>query len=102
MLRGDIRDAILTEALAKGAHGFLLKPLRARELVVRLGAALRRHRPLVASEPGHGPARSSQIIEADVLTVGPGRLEVPMQRAFLDNKKVLLTSKEWALAFFNF
>ncbi len=102
MLTGDSRDATLAEAFAKGAHDFLLKPIRARELVVRLGAALRRHRPLVAREPGHGPDRSAQTMEADVLTVGPVRLEIPMQRAFLNNKEVPLTSKEWALAFFIF
>ncbi len=107
LLTGDDRDTTLAEAFAKGAHDFLLKPIRARELVARLAAALRRHKPLVAQEPehdggysnGHGQAFR---LEQQTLTVGPVRLESRTQRAFLDGREVRLTSKEWALAFFIF
>ena len=101
MLTGDDRDTTLAEAFAKGAHDFLLKPIRARELVARLAAALRRQTSLVAQEPGlcstrgQGPCPNS-------LTVGPIRLDGNSQQAFLKNQEVQLTSKEWALALFIF
>jgi DNA-binding response OmpR family regulator len=109
MLTGDDRDSTLAEAFAKGAHDFLLKPIRARELVARLTAALRRHshKPLVAQEPGHGSGPSNGNgqafrLEQQTLTVGSVRLESGTQRAFLDGREVRLTSREWALAFFIF
>ena len=107
MLTGDDRDTTMAEAFARGAHDFLLKPIRARELVARLGAALRRHKPLVAQEPEHGSGYSNGngqafSLEQQTLTVGSVRLESKTQRAFLDGREVRLTSREWALAFFIF
>ena len=105
MLTGDIRDTIMAEAFARGAHDFLLKPIRARELVARLAAALRRHKPLVAQEPEYGNGYGSgQTLSRNqqTLTVGSVRLESKTQRAFLDGREVRLTSREWALAFFIF
>ena len=107
MLTGDDGDTTMAEAFARGAHDFLLKPIRARELVARLAAALRRHKPLVAQEPEHGSGYSngnSQAfsLEQQTLTVGSVRLESKTQRAFLDGREVRLTSREWALAFFIF
>jgi two-component system response regulator RegX3 len=94
MLTGDDGDTTMAEAFARGAHDFLLKPLR-------------RHKPLVAQEPEHGSGYSngnSQAfsLEQQTLTVGSVRLESKTQRAFLDGREVRLTSREWALAFFIF
>lgn len=101
MLTGDSRDTTLSEAFAKGAHDFLLKPVRAAELVARLAAALRRNRPLTAQEP-----LAERLNEASpprsLLKVGAVRLEVKTQQAFLRGQPVPLTSREWALALFIF
>ena len=107
MLTGDDGDTTMAEAFARGAHDFLLKPIRARELVARLAAALRRHKPLVAQGPEHGSGYSNGngqafSLEQQTLTVGSVRLESKTQRAFLDGREVRLTSREWALAFFLF
>ena len=109
MLTGDDRDTTMAEAFARGAHDFLLKPIRARELVARLAAALRRHKPMVAQEPehvnsnGYGNGNGQTLsLNQPTLTVGHVRLESRTQRAFLDGREVRLTSREWALAFFIF
>jgi DNA-binding response OmpR family regulator len=111
MLTGDDRDTTMAEAFARGAHDFLLKPIRARELVARLAAALRRHKPMVAQEPehvnsygyGNGNGNGQTLsLNQPTLTVGHVRLESRTQRAFLDGREVRLTSREWALAFFIF
>lgn len=93
MLTGDSRDTTLSEAFAKGAHDFLLKPVRAAELVARLAAALRRNRPLTAQEP-LAERLNDGCPPRSVLEVGAARLEVRRQQAFLRGQPVQPTLRE--------
>lgn len=54
MLTSCADDQTLEAAFEAGAQDFLLKPYRARELIARLKALLRRPRPVATDRPRHG------------------------------------------------
>jgi two-component system KDP operon response regulator KdpE len=77
------RGSAQVEALDSGANDYILKPFREAELLARLRAALR-----VA---GRRDRRH------DVLSMGPLRLEMRDERAYLRDREVLLTPTEFRL-----
>lgn len=73
------RDAIedRVRGLEGGADDYLVKPFALAELVARLRALVRRHRP------------------ADVLEHGPLRLDAQAKRAWLEDAPLELSRREW-------
>ena len=80
--KGDDVDRI--GGLEIGADDYLSKPFNPRELVARIRAILRR----VALRPGRGST-------AEVLDVGPIRLNMATHQATVDGQAVVLTGAEF-------
>ncbi|HVX46765.1 MAG TPA: response regulator transcription factor [Mycobacteriales bacterium] len=77
--RGSLADRV--EGLDAGAEDYLVKPFEIDELLARLRALLRRHSD-----------------DADVLIVGPARLDIQARRVlFADRPAVDLSARECAL-----
>jgi len=74
----------LVEGLAAGADDYIAKPLRAAELLARVGALLRRTRPSV---PSHAP-----------FTVAAYRLDPGERTVALHGQDITLAPKEFDLA----
>lgn len=84
MMTSRDAEADVVEALEAGADDYLVKPLRAGELVARLAATLRRSQP-----------------QADLerqLTIGPFRFDLNATLAWRDGTAVDMTHKEFSLA----
>jgi two-component system response regulator MprA len=77
--RGDVPDRI--EGLDSGADDYLVKPFEFDELVARLRALLRRARPQVA----------------ETLQFADLRLDTGTREAFREDRRVDLTTREYAL-----
>ena len=75
--------------LNAGADDYMTKPFSMVELQARLQALIRRAR-LPAFGPGAGPAEGQ-------LAVGPLRIDLTLQAAWLDGAPLDLTPREWDL-----
>ena len=84
--RGEEIDRVVGFEL--GADDYLVKPFSPRELVLRVGAILRRATPVVAS------ATSTERI-----TVGTLEIDVPQHRVLVDDEEVPLTALEFKLLY---
>ncbi|MFT4066009.1 response regulator transcription factor [Paraburkholderia sp.] len=87
-LTSAILEVDIVNALDAGADDYVIKPFRARELVARMGALLRRTR------------RSEKIESA--ITVGPYVFEITQRNVFLHGKPIVLTEKEFDVAAYFF
>ncbi|WP_454726335.1 MULTISPECIES: response regulator transcription factor [Cupriavidus] len=86
MVLSDRRDEeTVVNTLQAGADDYMIRPLRARELVARLHALRRRTR---AREPGPGPS----------IVLGAYTLDCLSRRASFRGQRVPLTPKEFDLA----
>lgn len=83
--RSDERDVI--EALTRGADDYMVKPVRAGELVARVSALLRRAHPWALSEQ---------------LVFGPYRFDTANRKLTLRGELVELKNREFDLALFLF
>jgi DNA-binding response OmpR family regulator len=86
--KGEESDRIL--GLELGADDYVTKPFSPRELVLRIGAVLRRQRALPV--PGAGGAAA--------LRAGDLTLDQPGRRAFRDGRPLALTQREFDLLTF--
>ena len=81
-------EASIVRALECGADDYLVKPIRHRELVARVGAVLRR--------TGAGK------LEQDRLNIAPYTLNVAQNVVSLNDETISLTNREFELATFLF
>lgn len=82
-------EADIVEALRSGADDYLIKPLRAGELLARISAVLRRS--------GIGPEE-----QAAPAQMGPYALDPERHRVLLNGQEVPLTQREYELAAYLF
>lgn len=82
------RERNVVEALEAGADDYLVKPLRQREMMARVGALARR-------AGGGRPQKDS-------LDAEPYKLDMANKTMVLDNEEINLTSREFDLAAFFF
>lgn len=80
--RGDEDD--LTQGLAAGADDYLVKPLQVRQLTARVGAVMRRYRVTESA--------------AEELQLAHLRLDQRRRMAWVDGVEVVLTPREFELA----
>ena len=78
----------IVQALDAGADDYVIKPLRPKELVTRVGALLRR-------------ARRSIKVES-AIAVGPYLFDVTQRNAFRNREAIALTDKEFDVAAYFF
>ena len=90
--RRDEADRI--RGLGLGADDYLTKPFSPQELVLRVGAILRRVHAAPAGAPG---ARAAAGDAPDVLEVGPLRIDRAAFRVLVDGAEVELTPTEYKL-----
>lgn len=81
--------------LSLGADDYLAKPFSPQELVLRVGAILRRAAPGAAAAAADGEAR--RVAAADVLAVGPIRIDRAALTVEVDGRRVDLTPTEYKL-----
>jgi two-component system, OmpR family, phosphate regulon response regulator PhoB len=84
--RGAELDRVL--AFELGADDYVTKPFSVRELVLRVGAVLRR------TAAGTAPAEAA---EASPRPVGPIRVDLASHRAFVAGEEIVLTALEFRL-----
>jgi two-component system phosphate regulon response regulator PhoB len=84
MLTARVEEPDRVRGLALGADDYLTKPFSPQELVLRVGAILRR----MASAP---------IVPADVLAIGPLHIDRSEHRVLVDGAPVDLTPTEYKL-----
>ncbi len=84
MLTARSDDVDRIRGLTLGADDYLTKPFNAQELVLRVGAILRR---VTVAQPG----------EADVLTIGPMTIDRAAHRVSVEGSAVELTPTEYRL-----
>ncbi|MGE3288339.1 MAG: response regulator transcription factor [Pseudonocardia sp.] len=84
---GEEEDRVL--GLELGADDYVTKPFSPRELVLRVGSVLRRHREVPARDSGAGPVVDGEL-----------RVDVPGRRAFLGDRELALTVREFDLLAF--
>lgn len=80
--RGQEGDKVI--ALDSGADDYLTKPFGSSELLARIRVALRKH-------------AQSDAVTADVLEVGPIRIDQPRHEVSVDGRDVRLTPMEFKL-----
>jgi uridine kinase len=90
--RGAEADRI--RGLSLGADDYLAKPFSPQELVLRVGAILRRAAAGGAAAAGRRPARRAP---GDVLAVGPVRIDRGALTVDVDGRRVDLTPTEYKL-----
>lgn len=81
-------EASIVRGLEAGADDYLVKPIRQRELVARVGAVLRR--------------TSAGRLEQDSLNVAPYTLNAAQNSVSLNDEIISLTNREFELATFFF
>jgi DNA-binding response OmpR family regulator len=86
MLTARAQEADKVRGLELGADDYVVKPFSLAELTARIRAVLRRTEPQPA-QPG----------PEHILTVGALRLNARKQEAFVDDRKIDLTHKEFQL-----
>lgn len=84
---GEEEDRVL--GLELGADDYVTKPFSPRELVLRVASVLRRSRELPARDTGIEP-----VVDGDL------RVDVPGRRAFLADRELALTVREFDLLAF--
>ena len=85
--RSDVAERV--EGLQLGADDYMTKPFSPQELVLRVGAVLRRVRQAPPREPG-----------GKVLRVGPFTVDVAAARAVVSGRELELTATEFRLLSF--
>lgn len=83
VVTGSVEPSAMAEAFARGAADFMLKPLRAHEFTLRARSAVQRCQPELFDE---GPIHAGQLM-----------LNRATLQAFLCDREVLLTAKEFHL-----
>ena len=81
--KGEELDKIL--GLELGADDYITKPFSVRELLARVKAVLRRHRPIVEAK------------EENLLDFGRLKVDFERHEVLIDNKKINMTLKEFEL-----
>ncbi len=84
MLTARRDEADRVEGLTRGADDYLTKPFSPQELVLRVGAILRR----MSGAPGN---------PTDIITIGPLRIDRAAHRVQVNGKEVDLTATEFKL-----
>jgi two-component system response regulator MtrA len=87
--RGDTIDVVV--GLESGADDYVRKPFEMPELVARVRAALRRHGHGAGGPDGDG------LPAAEVLHLGPLRIDVPGRAVERDGREIPLTRTEFEL-----
>lgn len=80
------------KGLGFGADDYIVKPFSPSELVARVIAHISRYQRLTTKDPA---SKANTVVEIDKL-----HLESSSRRAFIDDKEIMLTNKEFDLLYF--
>ncbi|GKQ35969.1 response regulator transcription factor [Streptomyces sp. A012304] len=94
MISGRDSEVEKVVGLELGADDYLVKPFLIRELIARMRAVRRRHRPRHSEVPGPAPDRGT------LATYGRMTIDRRAHRVFLDGAEVPLRPREYALVDF--
>ncbi|WP_399135282.1 response regulator transcription factor [Streptomyces sp. Li-HN-5-11] len=94
MISGRDSEIEKVVGLELGADDYLVKPFLMRELIARMRAVHRRHRPRFPEAPGPAPEPGTRA------TYGRTTIDRRAHRVFLDGAEIPLRPKEYALLTF--